>query len=339
MRQWRGALVGFGHVAVQGHLPAWQRQEDVRIVAVCDADSSRRALARELLPQARVYERMDELLEKECVDFVDIATPPSCHAEQVEAAARAGVHVLCEKPLTTSLDEFVRMQQCVRSAGVVLHTVHNWRFSEAYIALRQAMQQEQLGPIQQISLKTIRPGCAAGAAGSWRLDPRLAGGGILVDHGWHAFYLLTELAGELPEAISAAVSRRRYVDALVEDTAFCSVVFPCLKADLHLTWAGRTRHTSWTIVAEGGQLRLENSRLEVQSARGAFSLDLPSPAAGSHHPDWFDGVIAEFRAALAQPRAGYDNLCEAGLCVALLEQAYRSAREQGRAIEVVVPCP
>ncbi len=339
MRTWRGALVGFGQVAVYGHLPAWQRQKDFRIVAVCDVDGARRALARQVLPNARVYERLEELLQQERVDFVDIATPPRCHAAQVEVAARAGVHVLCEKPLTTSLVEFARMQQCVRAAGVVLHTVHNWRFSEAYRALRAAMEREQLGPVEQIFLKTVRPGCAAGAAGSWRLDPDLAGGGILTDHGWHAFYLLTELAGERPEVISASVSRERYLDALVEDTARCSVSFPSSRADIHLTWAGRTRHTSWAVVAKGGEVRLENSRLEVRSCHHSWSAELPSPALGSHHPDWFDGVIGEFRLALAGPRRGYDNLHEAGWCVALLEQAYRSAREQGRAFKVAVPCP
>lgn len=337
MRVWRGALVGFGHVAVHGHLPAWQRQQDFRIVAVCDADRARLALAKELLPQARVYEDLPDLLAQERIDFVDIATPPALHAAQVEAAASAGLHVLCEKPLATSIGDFLRMQQCVRAAGVVLHTVHNWRFSEAYVALRAAIARERLGPVHHISLKTVRTGCAPGASGSWRLDPVLAGGGILVDHGWHAFYLLTELAGEPPTAISALLSSERYIDARVEDTALCRVAFPRARAEIHLTWAGQKRHTSWAVVAEGGELRLENSKLAVRSRRGSWSTELPSPAAGSHHPEWFDGVIAEFRVALAEPRAGYDNLREAGLCVALLEQAYRSARRQGRAFEVAEP--
>ncbi|MCX8070974.1 MAG: Gfo/Idh/MocA family oxidoreductase [Candidatus Binatia bacterium] len=337
MRVWRGAIVGFGEVALHGHLPAWRRQRDFRLVAVCDANPERRALAASVLPEARVYWTLDELLEQERLDFVDIATPPACHAVQVEAAARAGVHVLCEKPLTTSVAEFVHLQKCVRAAGVVLHTVHNWRFSEAFQAMRAAMSEERLGPVRHIAVKTIRQGCAPGAGGLWRLDHEVAGGGILVDHGWHTFYLLADLAGEVPEAVSAAVGRRRYTDVAVEDTAQCRVVFPSATAEIELTWAGAARQTSWAVQAEHGEVRVENGQLSVRGKRGLRRAELPSPAESSHHPHWFDGVIAEFRAALEHPELGRDNLSEAGLCVVLLQQAYRSAKAQGREFKVALP--
>ncbi|GIW44780.1 MAG: hypothetical protein KatS3mg077_2062 [Candidatus Binatia bacterium] len=337
MRVWRGAIAGFGQVAVHGHLPAWQRQHDFELVAVCDADPARRALAAKLLPAARVYPSFEELLGHEHIDFVDIATPPATHAAHVEAAARHGVHVLCEKPLTTSLAEFHWMARCARAAGVILHTVHNWRFSEAYQALQAAMRRERLGPIHHVEWRTVRQGCAPGAGGLWRLDPALAGGGILVDHGWHAFYLLADLIGELPEEVSAAMSQERYRDTPVEDTATCRVSFPSSTAEIHLTWAGNTRETCWRIVARDGEVRLANTRLHVCGQTGEREFELPSPAAGSHHPEWFDGVIAEFRAALARPAERRDNLAEAALCVALLHDAYRSAKAAGRPFKVAIP--
>lgn len=170
-RTWRGAILGFGHVALHGHLPAWQRQADFRIVAVCDPNTARRRLAEELLPGTRTYAEFEQVLFEERLDFVDIATPPGLHAAQVEAAARAGVHVLCEKPLTNSRAEFEHIDRCVRAAGVVLHTVHNWRFSEAYRTLRAEMHLEELGNVQRVTLETVRRGCAPGAYGLWRLDP------------------------------------------------------------------------------------------------------------------------------------------------------------------------
>lgn len=335
---WRGAIVGFGHVAVNGHLPAWRRQADFRIVAVCDPDKMRRQLAEELLPGTRTYAELEELLYAEELDFVDIATPPGLHAAQVEAAARAGVHVLCEKPLTTSLAEFERVERCVQAAGVVLHTVHNWRFSEAYRRLRAEMRLGELGSVQRVSLETVRRGCAPGAYGLWRLDARLGCGGILVDHGWHAFYLMAELAGEPPREIAASVSRQRYLDAPVEDTARCDIAFSSCTGHMNLTWAGTTRRTAWHIVAEHGELTLENSRLRVRTHLGVREFALPSPAAGSHHPEWFDGVIAEFRVALCHPQHSCDNRREAGLCVTLLEHAYRSAQESGRPVKLPLAC-
>lgn len=335
--QWRGAIVGFGQVASQGHWPAWHRQPDFRIVAVCEPDPMRQQCARETIPSVRLYDSLEELLAREDVDFVDIATPPAMHAAQVLAAARARVHVLCEKPLTTSFAEFEEMQRAVRAAGVVLHTVHNWRFSEAFRALRAEMQREEFGALHSITLETLRAGCAPGAGGLWRLDAGLAGGGILVDHGWHAFYLMAELAGEPPRTISASVERQCYLDAPVEDTARCRLAFSSCVGKIHLTWAATTRRTVWHIAAEHGELRLENSRLFVRGRKRERQLELPSPAVGSHHPDWFDGVIGEFRSALRAPELTAGNIREAGLCVALLEHAYRSAEENGRTLSVQLP--
>src|SRR5574337_425039 len=101
-----GAIIGFGNVAANGHLPVWRERGEFRIVAVADAAPGRLALAARLLPGIRTYAHHDDLLRHERLDFVDIATPPAGHAPAILAAARAGVHVLCEKPLTISVDEY-----------------------------------------------------------------------------------------------------------------------------------------------------------------------------------------------------------------------------------------
>ena len=99
----QGAVIGFGNVAAHGHLPQWRARTDFRIVAVADSDPQRRALAQELIPGVRTYGETTTLLRRERLDFVDIATPPAFHAPAILAAAEAGVHVLCEKPMCTSL--------------------------------------------------------------------------------------------------------------------------------------------------------------------------------------------------------------------------------------------
>src|SRR5689334_7773456 len=100
-RRLRGALVGYGFIGAQGHVPAYLRRDDVELVAVADVCAPRRALAAARLPRAAIYPSADALLSAEGgrLDFVDVATPPSDHARIAHLALDRGVHVLCEKPL------------------------------------------------------------------------------------------------------------------------------------------------------------------------------------------------------------------------------------------------
>ncbi len=333
-----GAIIGFGNVAAHGHLPAWRSRADFRIVAVADPDAERRALAESLLPGVRAYASAQEVLRREPLDFVDIAAPPALHAPLIVAAADAGVHALCEKPLTTSLADYAAIHAAVRAAGTVLFTVHNWKYSEAFRAVQQVLADGALGALSAISFDTARNGCAAAAGDNWRVRAAVAGGGILVDHGWHAFYLLLAFANERPQRIRAALERRRYVDAEVEDTAVCAVLFPSLTGEIRLTWAAPERRTCWRLSGEDGQLLIDDDLLVVRGKRGEHTHRLARAlSAGSHHPEWFGGVIDSFRQELAEPAARGRNQAEAEWCLMLLHLAYASGAQDARTLDVPQP--
>src|SRR5437660_9285336 len=107
----RGAIIGYGFIMEKGHAAGYAQRaregRDVEIVAVADISKKRRAVARDHLPGIRVYEDHASLLaaERGKLDFVDIAVPPADHAAVAHAALDQGLHVLCEKPLATSIDE------------------------------------------------------------------------------------------------------------------------------------------------------------------------------------------------------------------------------------------
>ena len=103
----RGGIIGLGNVAVHGHLPAWRERGDVEIVAVSDTSAERRDACAQALPGAGWHDSVDALLDEARLDFVDICTPPSSHANLIRRALERGLHVLCEKPLSTS-PEIVR---------------------------------------------------------------------------------------------------------------------------------------------------------------------------------------------------------------------------------------
>src|SRR5512142_4358 len=92
-RRLRGALIGYGFIGAQGHVPAYLKRSDAEIVAVADICGARRERVAEQLPQARVYESADALLaaERDRLDFVDIATPPCDHASVAHQALELGL--------------------------------------------------------------------------------------------------------------------------------------------------------------------------------------------------------------------------------------------------------
>ena len=103
----KGAIVGFGDVALNGHWPAWAASEDATIVAVVDRTSQRRDLASQLANGLPTYSSIEELADANlAVDFVDICTPPASHAEPVRVAIDRGWHVLCEKPVLLHSSDF-----------------------------------------------------------------------------------------------------------------------------------------------------------------------------------------------------------------------------------------
>lgn len=335
MRPRRTALLGFGHVAEHGHLPAWQTRQDFAIVAVAEPDPARRAVAAERLPGAQLYADAAQLLAAEAIEAVDIAAPPALHAPLAVAAARAGAHVLCEKPLATTVDDFRAMRDAARAADVALVTVHNWKHSAQFGRLATLLGEGAVGRPERIRLETIRAGRAVSVGSEWRGDAAVAGGGILVDHGWHALYLLLGLAGERPSAIRATVERRRYTGADVEDTASCEVDFPSLRGEIFLTWAGEARATRWQVQGTDGRVTLADDRgtLEAHGAARGIAFD-GSLSEGSHHPDWFGAVIDDFAAEIADPGRRGRNLAEAECCVLLTALAYASSAQGGAALPV-----
>jgi predicted dehydrogenase len=330
-RRLRGALIGFGNVAQRGHLAAWRAREDVELVAVAEPEAGRRARASALLPGVACYMHAAELFRRESLDFVDIAAPPAFHAPLIVAAAAAGAHVLCEKPLVVSLDELAQVRDAVALAGVTLFTVHNWTHSEPCRRVRALLDEGAVGALGSVVVEVTRDGCAAAAGDGWRTRGAVAGGGILVDHGWHAFYLVLGFAGERPLSIGARLARRRYLTADVEDTAHCTIRFPTLTARVELTWAGGERRTRWELRGDTGEVEVADDRITVRrGGRRETIVCAESLSGSSHHPEWFGRVIDDFCREIEEPIARGANLADAEQCLRLLAGAYASGADGGR---------
>jgi predicted dehydrogenase len=323
----RGAFIGFGNVASHGHLPAWQSRKDVRIVAATDMLAARRDEFVRACPGGRWYASVDELLATEKLDFVDICTPPSIHAALIRQALDADLHVLCEKPLVTRLADASGIAAAAAKRGRLVHTVHNWLKAPACERISGLIDDGAIGSIRSIHWRTLRtqPALTAAPAGhaNWRLDPVTAGGGILLDHGWHALYCLTRWAGA-PHAIAAVLEKRRFPEWPLEDTATVVLDFNPGTGEIHLTWAGEVRSNHIEIEGEQGRIKVVNERVVLRTRSGENEWCCPPALSeGSHHLDWFTRVAEDFSDAAAN--GGKDNLDEAFLCARLIDLAQRSS--------------
>lgn len=139
MEKLRGAIIGcgfFGNIQIE----AWRRMEDVEMVAACDA-----SLARAAATGFRAYTDAAEMLSKEALDFVDIATRPDTHLPLIRAAIRQKVPAICQKPMAESMNEAIEIAAFVRESGVRVMIHENWRWQPWYREARERIRQGAIG--------------------------------------------------------------------------------------------------------------------------------------------------------------------------------------------------
>ncbi len=335
----RGAISGFGEVAARAHLAGWRTRENVAIGAIHDPVSERRHEAIRLIKNVRVYDDLELMLDGEAPDFVDVASPPGLHHGAARAALLAGTHVLVEKPLALSLGEFDELAALAAEKRRVLMCVHNWKYAPAYAAARTAIEDGRLGAIRFVSLDRLRtePAGAGGSGGEWRASSA-SGGGILIDHGWHVFYLMYWLlGGDPPVSVSARLESP--AGANVDDVADVRIRFGNgAVCRAHLSWRAPVRRTSALIYGEHASIEIEGDRVTCTDRSGkAEDLSIADMADDSYHSAWFGGVAEEFEGAVSEGTnspASKRNLAQARVALMLIQAARQSSINSGIEINI-----
>lgn len=254
----RVGIIGCGNIAARAHLPAWERCGDIASV-VAVADPSRDALTRlgdlaGIDPADRHTDPMT-LISRDDIDIIDVCTPQAFRRDVLVAAADAGKHILCEKPLATTPADAERAVQAATASGVVFASVHNYLETPEFAVVRRVLEQGDIGNVRTATVNFLGVVHEPGAAGDWRLDPGLAGGGVLIDM-LHGVYLVEALLGESIERVSAHVSAAD--GARVENQAMCRVETAHRAGLVNIAWG--CGPGGMTVEGTGGRLevRYEN---------------------------------------------------------------------------------
>ncbi len=226
------------------------------------------------------------LVADERVQLFDNSGPNNLHAEPTIAAAEAGKHVICEKPLGRDADESHETWQRVAATGVKHMCAFNYRFVPAVRLARQLIEAGELGEIQHFRGSYLQEwGTTEGNI--WRFDKALAGSGALGDLGAHVIDLARYLVGEIEtvSAMTATFQPGREVDDAVESVvAFENGAVGTIEASRFCQ--GRKNHFAWEINGSKGSLAFDLERineLEHSEGNAGFRTVLVSEA---DHPFW-----------------------------------------------------
>ena len=199
------AIIGLGRIASH-FMPGIQLITNSRVTALVSGhpDKAARIAAQYGVPSGSIYNyaNFDEVARNPAVDAVYVALPNSMHAEYTIRAAKAGKHVLCEKPMCTSVADAEQMIAACKAANVKLMIAYRCHYEATNLRAVELIRSGAIGQVQAIE-------SAFGfniAPGEWRLDKKLAGGGPLYDVGIYCLNACRYLTGEEPEKIAAFAS-------------------------------------------------------------------------------------------------------------------------------------
>ncbi len=180
--------------------PFFSPRRPPRMKVICGRTAAEVEKARAVLGWEEAATDWREVIKRKDIDLVDVCTPGDSHAEIAIAAARAGKHVLCEKPLANSLKDAERMLAAVEKAGVSHMICHNYRRIPAVMLAKQLITEGALGEIRHYRGTYLQDWMSDPAAPfNWRLDRSKAGSGALGDIASHSIDLARFLVGEITE--------------------------------------------------------------------------------------------------------------------------------------------
>lgn len=222
-------LLGLGDIGKKHFYNALQLK-NAKLVAVADASEKSRSLAK-VAGVKEVYEDYAKLLENPTVDCVIISLPNFLHAKCAKAAAENGKHVLIEKPLARNIQEGREIVSAVEQKGLKGMVGYPMRFIPQFLELKRKLSSGILGDIVSVCATNIGSGPIAHRVEasipkpvpSWWFDPKLTGGGALLDLGSHLINLLRWYFGDTVDFVEAVFGRRFNMD--MEDSATCLLKF------------------------------------------------------------------------------------------------------------------
>jgi predicted dehydrogenase len=330
------AMLGLGYYATKIIMPRFAECEHSKLVALVSGTPEKLETFGEQygVPESHrySYETFDSIADNPDVDIVYVVTPNSLHRTFTERAARAGKHVMCEKPMATTSADAEAMIAACRKADRKLMIGYRSRFQAHNIEAIKLIREGAIGPVRTI---VADAGFTIGDPKQWRLNRTLSGGGSLMDIGIYSLNAARYLTGEEPVAINAFENTDRgdVRFKTVEDLISFQLLFPS-GAIANCNSAYSANFNRYQVTGPKGFVELdpatnyEGQAMQVR-LNGKTGPREPTPTVKSQ----FAGQLDHFAECILTGREpivpGEEGLKD----MRLIEAIYRAARE-GRTVKV-----
>lgn len=322
MKNLRWGLIGASTIGREWVIDAI-RQTGGEIAGVFSTDAQRgAAYAKEFGIPGSTTE-LGDLLNSP-VDAVYIATTNDLHHGQCIAAAKAGKHVLCEKPLATNLADASNMVKACKAAKVVLATNHHLRGAATHRAMREAIKSGAIG--RPLAIKVVHAGYLPVHLQGWRLTNPTAGAGAILDLTVHDADLMRFIIDDDAASVSAMVQNSGMAMAGVEDAAMGVITFRSgILGQFHDGFT--TKHVQTSVEVHGDAGSLVATNCMTQAPVGQVLLRTPGceTKLQLQHENLYVRTINAFKSAIAgdgKPLStGEDGVASLAIALAALESA------------------
>jgi 1,5-anhydro-D-fructose reductase (1,5-anhydro-D-mannitol-forming) len=319
-------LIGTGRIAEDRMLPGINAYAGNRLIGVVSRDPARAKDFAKRFGAKHAYTSYDDLLRNPEVTVVAIHTPNALHAEQAIAAARAGKHVFCDKPMATSVADAERIVRECEKAGVKLSVNFHNRYMPCFIETKRIIDSGEIGNVMMVQLEASAGPAAASVAASWRVDASMAGLGTSMNVGVHVYDILRYLLSAEITEVSAMFDTPAGV---MERTSLATFKFSNgAMAQVNVNQSTPNAYNDFVIYGSRGRITgraLTRSRaggeLQVLSHDGT-TRSTSFPAINAHA-----ACVAGFSQALLEGRAPNPSSIDGLRSVQLTDAMGRSAWE------------
>ncbi len=312
-------VIGLGHQALEDHIPAILASSDVELIAVADVDKVKLKAFSKGNKTIRTYERFEDLFHSETLDFVIIAVPHYLHKDVIEKAIKHKVHILKEKPFAVSLADAKGIKKLAEQNNVKIALTLQRRFNPIYSTFFQFI--DKIGtPFfieSRYTFYTDSP------HEGWRGKKELAGGGCIIDMGYHVIDLLMWYFG-LPDAVFAETScaAKEGIEYNAEDTA--QILFRYSKRDIFgsllISRVIPPKTEYFDIHGTRGVIHIERGKIERRAPNGEVQESLVRehrwPSAAQDQLEHFVKIIRGETENITGPDFHFNHLAfiEAAYC-------------------------
>ena len=258
----KGAIIGLGKMGLS-HAAILGGHNDVDFVAVCDT-SSLVLDAFKKLSVVRTYSDYKEMIEKESLDFILVATPTRFHYPMVKYALDKDLHVFCEKPFSLNSNEGEELNALAVQKGLVNQVGYHNHFIGTFRELKRLLKAGVLGDLVHFMGEAYGPVVTKEKGGTWRSKPE-EGGGCLYDYASHVLNLIQEIVGR-PVKASGSQLKSIYSKG-VEDAVYSTLTLNNgVSGLLSVNWSDETYRkmsTSLTIIGKNGKIICDSTEIKI----------------------------------------------------------------------------